>query len=99
MYEYGGKAMLTKFSVENYKSFKNKISINLADSHDYDFNKEAVNSQGIIKDAIIFGDNGCGKSNFAFALFDIVQTLTEKNIDARQADIISFLNFNSSKKF
>lgn len=99
MYEYGGKAMLTKFSVENYKSFKNKISMNLADSHDYDFNKEAVNSQGIIKDAIIFGDNGCGKSNFAFALFDIVQTLTEKNIDARQADIISFLNFNSSKKF
>lgn len=99
MYIYGGVGMLTKFSVENYKSFNKKISIDLTDSHDYDFNKDAINDKGIIKDAIIFGENGCGKSNFAFALFDIVQTLTDKNIDARQADIVSFLNFDSNKKF
>lgn len=99
MYIYGGKAMLTKFTVENYKSFNKKISLDLTKSRDYDFNKEAINTNGIIKDAIIFGNNGCGKSNFAFALFDIVLTLTNKNIDSRQADDISFLNFNSSKKF
>lgn len=99
MYIYGGVAMLTRFSVENYKSFNKKISIDLSNSHDYDFNKNAINDKGIIKDAIIFGNNGCGKSNFAFALFDIVITLTDKNIDPRQADVISFLNFNSSKKF
>lgn len=99
MYVYGGVAMLTRFSVENYKSFNKKISIDLSNAHDYDFNKNAINDKGIIKDAIIFGNNGCGKSNFAFALFDIVITLTDKNIDPRQADVISFLNFNSSKKF
>lgn len=99
MYIYGGVAMLTKFSVENYKSFNKKISIDLSNSHDYDFNKNAINNEGIIKNAIIFGENGCGKSNFAFALFDIVLTLTDKNVDQRQEDIISFLNFNSRKKF
>lgn len=99
MYKYRGVAMLTKFSVENYKSFNKKISIDLSNSHDYDFNKNAINDKSIIKNAVIFGDNGCGKSNFAFALFDIVITLTDKNIDLRQADPISFLNFNSSKKF
>ena len=67
--------MLTKFSVENYKSFKDKITLDLTKSHDYDFNKEAINDKGIIKNAIIFGKNGCGKSNLAFALFDIVTTL------------------------
>lgn len=99
MYKYRGRAMLTKFAVENYKSFNKKIMLDLSDSHDYDFNRSAINDKNIIKDAIIFGNNGCGKSNFAFALFDIVITLTDKNIDPRQADIVSFLNFNSPKKF
>ena len=52
MYIYGGVAMLTRFSVENYKSFNKKISIDLSNSHDYDFNKNAINDKGIIKDAI-----------------------------------------------
>ncbi len=99
MYTFGGKAMLTKFSVENYKSFKNKITLDLTKSHDYDFNKDAINDKGIIKNAIIFGKNGSGKSNLAFALFDIVSVLTANNVNIRQLDKRSFLNFNSSKKF
>ena len=80
MYSYGGKAMLTKFSVENYKSFNKKVTLDLTKAHDYDFNKEAIKN-GIVKNAVIFGDNGSGKSNFSLALFDIVVTLTDKNSD------------------
>ena len=89
--------MLTKFSVENYKSFNQKITLDLTQAHDYDFNKEAI-KDGIIKNAVIFGENGCGKSNFSLALFDIVVTLTDKNCDPLQLDTKSFLNFNSKKR-
>lgn len=98
MYIYRGRSMLVKFSVENYKSFNKKISLDLTKSRDYDFNKEAI-KDGVVKTSVIFGDNGCGKSNFGFALFDIVPTLTDKQFDVLQMDFNSFLNFNSSKKF
>ena len=98
MYKYGGKAVLTKFSVENYKSFNKRITLDLRKSRDYDYNKEAI-KDGIIKDAVIFGDNGCGKSNFSFALFDIVPTLTDKQCDPLQMDPGSFLNFDSNKGY
>lgn len=96
MYNYGGEAMLTKFSVENYKSFNKKITLDLTKAHDYDFNKEAI-KDGIVKNAVIFGENGSGKSNFSLALFDIVVTLTDKNCDKLQLEPTSFLNFDSSK--
>lgn len=90
--------MLLKFSVENYKSFNKKITLDLTKSRDYDFNKEAI-KDGVVKTSVIFGNNGCGKSNLGFALFDIVPTLTDKQFDVLQMDFNSFLNFNSSKKF
>lgn len=98
MYKYGGRAVLTKFSVENYKSFNQKITLDLTKAHDYDFNREAV-KDGIVKNAVIFGQNGCGKSNFSLALFDIVIMLTDKNCDIHQLDEHSFLNFDSSKRY
>lgn len=98
MYKYGGYAMLTKFEVENYKSFNKNITLDLAKSRDYDFNKNAIFENGVIKNAVIFGNNGCGKSNFSYALFDIVATLTDRNVDPLLSDIGSFLNFNSKKQ-
>lgn len=98
MYIYRGRSMLLKFSVENYKSFNKKITLDLTKSRDYDFNKEAI-KDGVVKTSVIFGNNGCGKSNLGFALFDIVPTLTDKQFDVLQMDFNSFLNFNSSKKF
>ncbi len=91
--------MLTKFSVENYKSFNEKITLDLSSSHNYYFNEDALFTNGVVKDAIIFGKNGSGKTNLAFALFDIVCTLTSNNSDFIQNDPSSFLNFNSEKKY
>lgn len=67
--------MLAKFAVENFRGFENKIEIDLTRPANYEFNKEAV-KDGIIKNGIIYGPNGCGKSNFGLAIFDIVDHLT-----------------------
>lgn len=70
--------MLSYFSVENFKNFKNKIEWNLITSQDYDFNTETI-KDGCITKGIVLGENASGKSNFASALFDIIHHLTDKH--------------------
>lgn len=91
----GDKNMLEKFSVKNYKNFKNGISIDFTEKHDYKFNENCIRD-GVLNKVIIFGDNGVGKSNFGYALFDIVGTLTDKNTMPFQAT--DFLNADSDSK-
>ena len=90
-----GDNMLIKFSVSNYKNFQNPISIDFTETHDYKFNTKCVHN-GLLSKIIIYGNNASGKSNFGFALFDIVGLLTDKNTDPKQKDPHSFLNADSS---
>lgn len=69
--------MLTRFSVTNFKGFKDTIVLDLTNTNNYEFNKEVVRN-GIVNKAIIYGHNGCGKSNLGLALFDLVLHLTDK---------------------
>ncbi len=69
--------MLKRFSVTNFKGFKDRIELDLSFHKNYEFNNFAIKND-IIKDCIIYGPNGCGKSNIGFALFDIVNHLTQK---------------------
>lgn len=87
--------MLEKFSVKNYKNFKDEISIDFTLKHDYKFNEYCI-KDGVLNKVIIFGNNGSGKSNFGYALFDIVGTLTDKNTIIFQVN--DFLNADSDSK-
>lgn len=69
--------MIRKFSVSNFKGFKNKISLDLSKSREYTFNNNLVEN-GIVKKALIYGKNGTGKSNLGFAIYDLVIHLTDK---------------------
>jgi len=69
--------MLTKFAVTNYRGFKKRIVWDLSNHSNYSFNQFAI-KDGIIKNGIIYGPNGCGKTNFGLAIFDIVNHLTQK---------------------
>ena len=80
-----GDNMLVKFSVSNYKNFQDPISIDFTATHDYKFNTKCVHN-GLLSKIIIYGNNASGKSNFGFALFDIVGLLTDKNTDPKQKD-------------
>ena len=88
--------MLRKFSVENFKPFEGKFVFDLTKSGNYEFGLECV-KDGIVSKGAIYGVNGIGKSNLGLALFDIVNTLTEKHKDLVSYE--NFINFNSEKVY
>ena len=69
--------MLKRFTVENFKNFKDKTTLAFDQPANYEFNTEIVKDNCITK-GIILGINGSGKSNLALAIFDIVLHLTDK---------------------
>ncbi len=69
--------MLTKFSVANYCGFADKIVWDLSRPSSYSFNQFAI-KDGTLKNGIIYGENGSGKSNLGLAIFDIANHLSHK---------------------
>ena len=69
--------MLTKFAVKNFRGFADRIEWDLSRPSNYSFNTYAI-KDGVIKNGIIYGPNGSGKTNFSEALFDIVYHMTQK---------------------
>ncbi len=90
-----GDKMLEKFSVKNYKNFKDEIVLDFRIKHDYKFNRKCI-TNNLLNKIIIFGHNGVGKSNIGYALFDIVGTLTDKRTDEEQEN--NFINADSDSK-
>lgn len=88
--------MLKRFSVDNFKNFKNRIEFDLSKPANYEFNPEIIQN-GVVSKGIIYGINGSGKSNLALAIFDIIIHLTDKE---RSFDKYSlYLNLNSRKSY
>jgi len=70
--------MLIKFEVKNFKNFKDNFVFDLSEVNNYEFNQECIKNESVHK-AMIYGINGCGKSNLGLAIFDLVSHLTDKN--------------------
>ena len=84
--------MLKTFSVDNFKVFQNKLTLEL-EADNYDFNPEVIENSCISK-GIIYGVNGSGKSNLGLALFDIITHLTERQKLMLSNDL--YLNMSNS---
>lgn len=69
--------MLLKFAVQNFKGFSERIEWDLTHPHGYDFHTHAIRD-GVVKNGIVYGPNGSGKTNFSLAIFDIVNHLSQK---------------------
>ena len=59
----------------------------MTNANGYEFNKSSI-KDGIVNNAIIYGQNGVGKSNLALAIFDIIAHLTDK-----QKNKIEYTNY------
>ena len=89
--------MLRKFSVSNYKNFEDEIVLDFANVRDYKFNSECV-KDGLLNKTLLVGKNASGKTNLAYALFDIVYTLTDNYHNPMQKDLGSFINGTEKAK-
>lgn len=69
--------ILIKFEVENFGGFKDKIEFDLKSNKRYTFNSSLVDKK-IVKKALIYGQNGSGKSSLCRALMDITYHLVDK---------------------
>lgn len=69
--------MLKKFSLNNFKNFKDDLVLDLSKVNNYEFSNMAIRNR-IVKTALIYGENASGKSNLGYGLFDIILHLTDK---------------------
>lgn len=69
--------MLKRFEVTNFKNFNEKFVFDFSETKNYAFNESCV-VDGIVKTGMIYGPNGCGKSNLGYAIFDIQTHLTDE---------------------
>ena len=61
--------MLTRFEVQNYKNFKDKIVIDFKSLGEYKFNSDCLYNK-VISKLMIYGRNASGKTNLGSALLD-----------------------------
>ena len=66
--------MLKKFTLKNYKNFKDEVTIDFENIAGYQFNTDCL-SEGIIGKMLIYGRNATGKTNLGRALLDIGSTM------------------------
>lgn len=85
--------MLKEFRVKGFKNFAKELVMDFT-ARDYDFNTDAVKN-GIVKDCMVYGPNGCGKSNLGYAIFDIVLNLTDKEKGIRH--YFPYLNLDKTE--
>lgn len=95
--------MLRKFEVKNYKNFKEKISVDFTNVHDYRYNEYCVKND-LISKMIVYGKNAEGKSNLGSAIFDMINDVQMgrnpyfyrndqrlyKNANAKDSDLVEF---------
>ena len=89
-----GCSMLKKFTLKNYRNFKDEISINFQDIAGYQFSTDCI-EDGVIRKMLIYGRNATGKTNLAEAFMDIYFILFGR---PKNMDMGVFLNADSAEE-
>lgn len=63
--------MLKRFSLKNYRNFKDNICVDFENIAGYQFSKDCI-TNGVISKMLIYGRNATGKTNLGMAFGDIV---------------------------
>lgn len=88
--------MLAYFSTKNFKQFES-IKLDLTNTREYGFNtNNLTRNKKLLKTMLVYGPNASGKSNFGYALFDIVQHFADQQ--TRPQAYIFYLNADNPDK-
>lgn len=87
--------MLKTFFVNNFKNFENDLIIDFSEVNGYQFSQDCI-SNGLIGKMIIYGKNGCGKTNLSRAIGDLKDTLCLTNELNPSRSIISNANSDNN---
>lgn len=90
--------MLKKFTVKNYKNFKDEISLDFSKIAGYQFNKDCL-SMGLIGKMLIYGRNATGKTNFGRALLDIERLMYDMSRNGGKSVLINADSRDDTAKF
>lgn len=90
--------MLKKFTVKNYKNFKDEISLDFSKIAGYQFNKDCL-SKGLIGKMLIYGRNATGKTNFGRALLDIERLMYDMSRNGEKSVLINADSRDDTAKF
>lgn len=72
--------ILKKLSISNYHGFKDEITFDFSATKDYGYNSELVQNR-IVRNALVYGKNGSGKSSLCKGIMDITLHLLDKEKD------------------
>lgn len=90
--------MLKKFTVKNYKNFKDEISLDFSKIAGYQFNKDCL-SMGLVGKMLIYGRNATGKTNFGRALLDIERLMYDMSRNGEKSVLINADSRDDTAKF
>ena len=90
--------MLKKFTVKNYKNFKDEISLDFSNIAGYQFNMDCL-SMGLIGKMLIYGRNATGKTNFGRALLDIERLMYDMSRNGEKSVLINADSRDDAAKF
>lgn len=96
--------MLIEFSIENFRSIRDEVTLSLLSSHDKSlesntFSSDCLNKNDrLLKSAAIYGPNASGKSNIILA-FDTLQKMVLHSIKNQPEEIIEYEPFKLDQKF
>lgn len=98
--------MLVRYSVSNYKSFKNRASLSMVKSRGRLLSEQTINIKNrlsLLKGAVLYGANASGKTNiidsFAFAQNFILKGNKEKELIKVQPFLLQDIKDNSGTTF
>ncbi len=90
--------MLKKFSLRNYKNFRDNICINFDNVGGYQFSTDCI-TDGMISKMLIYGRNATGKTNLGKGLMDICTVLPGDLIFRNTENILNADSLEDSAVF
>ena len=90
--------MLRRFSVENYRGFAGRLTLDLGSPNSYTFNTGAIEG-GCVSKGIIYGPLGAGRTSLGLAILDITTHLTDRELPSPRGPYLNLVGAKPEAMF